>query len=385
MRSVCVAMVALLLACGGEGGATSEGTGGATTGTGGGTGGSGTGGSGEPMTLAFLDDHNIPTGSMLDGVEMGGLSGLWIDPASGQSWAICDDQNQYGPPRFYALGVALTASELSVSPTSFTPFDTGTTPANEMDAEGIARTSSGELYVSTEGDTTPVVAPALLHLGGDGSLIAELAVDAKFVPDGTSGVRRNQGFEALTLSPDGSTLFTATEGALAQDGPVASFDEGHRCRIVRYDVASGSPTAEHFYLTDPVPPAAPGALGEASIGLPELLALSNDRLLALERASVQVDGVYTNTIRVYEVHLEGAANIRDSDPMPSDAVPVDKRLVLDLDDILPELDPSHPTLDNVEAMSFGPTLPDGRATIVLMSDNNFGPTQRTAFFAFAIE
>ena len=68
-----------------------------------------------------------------------------------------------------------------------------------------------------------------------------------------------------------------------------------------------------------------------------------------------------------------------------DAVAVDKRLVLDLDAILTELDPAYPTLDNVEAMSFGPALQDGRASLVLVSDNNFGPTQRTAFFAFAFD
>lgn len=62
-----------------------------------------------------------------------------------------------------------------------------------------------------------------------------------------------------------------------------------------------------------------------------------------------------------------------------------KRLVIDLDTILPDLDPAYPRLDNVEAMSFGPRLPDGRATLVLMSDNNFGASQRTAFFAFAID
>ena len=322
---------------------------------------------------------------MLDGVEMGGLSGVWIDPVSGQSWAICDDQNQYGPPRFYEIGLALDGSELSVSPTSFTPFDTGTTPAAEMDAEGIARTPTGELYVSTEGDTAPVVSPAILHLAPDGALVGELAVDAKFIPTATTGVRRNQAFEALTISPDGSDLFTATEGALQQDGPVATFDEGQRCRIVRYDVASGEPTAEHAYLTDPIPPASVGTLGEATIGLVELLAIGDSRLLALERAAVQVDGAYTNTIRIYEIDLDGATDIRGIDPMPPDAVAVDKRLVLDLDAILTELDPAYPTLDNVEAMSFGPALQDGRASLVLVSDNNFGPTQRTAFFAFAFD
>jgi hypothetical protein len=256
-----------------------------------------------------------------------------------------------------------------------------------MDAEGIARTSSGELYVSAEGDTSPIVPPAILHLDAAGTLLEELPVDAKFVPDAaqSQGVRRNQGFEALTLSPSGTLLFTATERALVQDGPPPTFDDGNRCRILRYDLSTGQPKGEFFYLTDPIPPAKPGQLGSVGIGMPELLALSDTDLLVLERSGVQVDGVYTNTIRVYEVSLDGAVDVSGDFALPADAVPLDKRLVLDLDSILPELEPAYPTLDNVEAMSFGPTLPDGRASLVLLSDNNFGVTQRTAFFAFAID
>jgi len=78
-------------------------------------------------------------------------------------------------------------------------------------------------------------------------------------------------------------------------------------------VPSGQPSGEFVYRTEPVPPAAPGVLGEASLGLPELLALSDTRLLVLERASVRVDGVYTNTIRVFEVDLAGAVE-RSSGP-----------------------------------------------------------------------
>jgi hypothetical protein len=36
-------------------------------------------------------------------------------------------------------------------------------------------------------------------------------------------------------------------------------------------------------------------------------------------------------------------------------------------------------------MTFGPRLPDGRATLLLVSDDNFSPAQRTWFLLFAIE
>ena len=54
-----------------------------------------------------------------------------------------------------------------------------------------------------------------------------------------------------------------------------------------------------------------------------------------------------------------------------------KRLLLDLDDLgIP--------LDNVEGLTFGPRLPDGRQSLVLVSDNNFAATQFTQFLLFAL-
>ena len=57
--------------------------------------------------------------------------------------------------------------------------------------------------------------------------------------------------------------------------------------------------------------------------------------------------------------------------------PVEKTLLLDLDTLgIP--------LDNVEGMTIGPTLPDGRSSLVMVSDNNFAAAQFTQFLLFAL-
>ena len=57
---------------------------------------------------------------------------------------------------------------------------------------------------------------------------------------------------------------------------------------------------------------------------------------------------------------------------------VHKKLVLNLDDLgIP--------LDNVEGLTFGPRLRDGRQTVVLVSDNNFAASQFTQFLLFALD
>jgi hypothetical protein len=61
----------------------------------------------------------------------------------------------------------------------------------------------------------------------------------------------------------------------------------------------------------------------------------------------------------------------------ADPVLARKTLLLDLDELgIP--------LDNVEGMTFGPRLPDGRQSLVLVSDNNFAATQFTQFLLFAL-
>ena len=59
--------------------------------------------------------------------------------------------------------------------------------------------------------------------------------------------------------------------------------------------------------------------------------------------------------------------------------------VLDLDAIRQRLEPGHQRLDNFEGMALGPRLSTGERSVLMVSDDNFSQTQRTVFFAFAIE
>jgi glycerophosphoryl diester phosphodiesterase len=42
------------------------------------------------------------------------------------------------------------------------------------------------------------------------------------------------------------------------------------------------------------------------------------------------------------------------------------------------------TLDNLEGITFGPDLPDGRRSLVVISDNNFTPGQFSQVLLFAV-
>jgi hypothetical protein len=115
-------------------------------------------------------------------------------------------------------------------------------------------------------------------------------------------------------------------------------------------------------------------------GLVELLPLNNQFLLSMER-SFSVGAPDTgNTIKLYQIKLSGADNVNGAESIAAklDQIrPVTKTLLFDLDALgIP--------LDNVEGMAFGPDLPDGRRSLLLVSDNNFSPAGFTQFLLFAV-
>ncbi|HWH64308.1 MAG TPA: esterase-like activity of phytase family protein, partial [Ginsengibacter sp.] len=42
-------------------------------------------------------------------------------------------------------------------------------------------------------------------------------------------------------------------------------------------------------------------------------------------------------------------------------------------------------IDNIEGVTFGPILPDGKRSLLFVSDNNFDFLQKTQFLLFEIE
>lgn len=140
-----------------------------------------------------------------------------------------------------------------------------------------------------------------------------------------------------------------------------------------YDAASGRRLAEHVYVVDAVamPPPTPGLF--RTNGLVELLGGAG-MLLALERGYTMGAG---NSVKIYRLDLAAASDVANRPALAGTPfTPVGKTLLLDLGLLgVP--------LDNLEGMSWGPRLPNGRRSLVLVSDNNFSARQVTQFLLFA--
>jgi hypothetical protein len=333
-----------------------------------------------PAGLEFRGQVILPTGTMFAGTQVGGLSGI---QHAGRStfYTLSDDPSQFGPARFYKLHADIGDGRLTPGDITFLDVTTlkqpdGTLfPTASLDPEGLALKGHGRIVVTSEGFTTRGIDPWIRVFRLDGSHVRSLTVPDQFLLGPGKGVRQNLGFESAATK--GKYLWTGTEAALTQDGPPATLTDRSPARLLRYK--RGEPSRQYLYFTETIAEPPVPTTNFAVNGLVDMLPLDKHSMLTMERSfSVGAPGT-GNKIKLFRVDLKRADDIsRFSSLAGLFGVidPVQKTLLLNLDVLgLP--------LDNVEGMTFGPTLRDGRRTLLLVSDNNFAPAQFTQFLLFA--
>jgi len=356
--------------------------------------------------VRLLGEARLPYRMLFEKTIVGGLSGIDYDPAANLFYLISDDRSAQSPARFYTA--TLNISERGFSEVSLksvvTLLDGDGQPLprgpslRAVDPEAIRFDASRRsLFWTSEGDRaisplgipfveSRLIDPAVREAGLDGRFISELPLAPMFrMRPVAQGPRANLAFEGLALAPDGRSLWVAMEGPRFEDGPVANYKTGAQIRLSRLardagSNAQGALLAQYVYLTEAVHhrPILPGGIAEN--GVSEILSLSAERLLVLERAYSLGRGV---TARLFEADLSDASDVRNvpslEDVNSARSIrPAKKRLVLDF----ATLGLEH--IDNIEGMSWGPTLGNGNRTLVFVSDDNFNPLQTTQFFALEL-
>ncbi|UAK34223.1 esterase-like activity of phytase family protein [Nocardia asteroides] len=333
-------------------------------------------------SVRLLGEQVIASGLEFEGTTVGGLSGIDYSAHTGAFVLISDDRSNKDPARYYTARIEV--GDRGVGPVTFT----GTRPLltvrgahyapMSVDPEEIRVDSwTGDYYWTQEGERDGAVLadPSVRIAHPDGSYAGELPIPENERMRAGSGPRQNQALEAATFLAAGTLFVTATEGPLLPDGPAATTTNGARARIT-VQARSGPLLAQYAY---PMEPAFAGASPEPARGgngIVSLLAadpLDPAKVLVLERSYAPDAG---NKVRLYEADLSAATNILDAPIGP--ARPVAKRLVVDLDHV------GLAAIDNVEGMTWGPRLPSGERTLVLVSDDNFDSRQVTQVIALAL-
>ena len=340
--------------------------------------------------LRFIGAVTVPNDQTVDGTLVGGLSGIDYDPAADLWYLISDDKSDKNPARFYTAKLAFDKARFAAVEIEHAvallqpdgqPYPNAKAGGDVPDPEAIRRDpETGDLWWTSEGDRKLGLSPFLRVAAPDGKQVSDIPVPGIFTmnKDQEIGPRHNLGFEGLSFAPDGKSVWLTMESALYQDGPIATPSAGAIARLTRLD-RDGNVLAQFAYPLDPIQAVPTGKNGDN--GVSEILALDDHRALALERSGVEgADGVWATYIRIYAIDTTRATDI-GAVPSLANAnyIPVTKRLVIDLAKTA-----AIGRVDNVEGMSWGPMLADGKRSLVLVSDNNFNPAQVTQFLAFEV-
>ena len=177
-----------------------------------------------------------------------------------------------------------------------------------LDAEGIVKTANGDFWIVDE------YAPSLAQLSSTG------AIKARYVPAGWKGTptsfkavksipalyltrKANRGFEALALSPDGTTLFIGLQSPLLNPTKAVG-DASLATRILRFDIGSKSFTGEFVFGFEKVSLVDAKATKNSDLKLSAMVALDSNTLLVQERTD--------NSFLLSTITIDDSANILGS-------------------------------------------------------------------------
>lgn len=347
-------------------------------------------------SLKLMNVYEIPYNQDFKGTAIGGLSGIDYDSEKDIYYLISDDRSAINPARFYTAKILLNTKGIdTVQWIATYPMlqSNGTTypnskqdPAHTPDPEAIrynARTkellwtSEGERIV--RGNSVVLENPAITRISMEGKYIDTFPLPANLIMHATEkGPRQNGVLEGLTFDKNFETLYVNVEEPLYEDGPRADVTPNNAwIRIYQYDVASKKNTAQYAYHLEPIAyPATPADAFKIN-GVPDIYAIGNNQLMVLERSFSS--GRLPCTLKVYLADLNGAEDIKENSALQINPVsnPIKKKLLLNMDDL-------KIYTDNIEGVTFGPTLPNGHRSLIFVSDNNFASFQKTQLLLFEI-
>ncbi|MFI8187360.1 esterase-like activity of phytase family protein [Streptomyces sp. NPDC085946] len=233
-----------------------------------------------------------------------------------------------------------------------------------LDSEGLVADRDGTYLISSETE------PAVRRHAPDGRILDRLPVPDALRPAPAGRAAPNGTFEGLTLLPGGRTLLASMEYALSGDAPGIVRLPTWQRRHGRFVLGP-----QYAYRADP------------GLGVPEVAALPDGRLLVLERGFTAGTG---NTVRLYLADPRHATDTSGIETLTGqDGVrPAGKTLLADLA-ACPDLGATakqpqpNPLLDNIEGMAVTGRS-KGRLTVLLVSDDNQNPVQTTRFLRLRV-
>ncbi|MFZ9001740.1 MAG: esterase-like activity of phytase family protein [Bacteriovoracaceae bacterium] len=297
----------------------------------------------------FLGHLLLPKKPIHFKYQLGGISG-WVYDAP-YFYAISDSSDENGPNRIIKMTYQ--------APMTLTHFEEVILKSNNQDFEGIVLTPDS-FILSHEGPDDL----SLYEFSRKGQLIKQ-----KKLPQLFRNISKNRGLEGL--SGFNNTLVSVYENPLKGEFPVN--------RALFIDAKTLEVKNNYAYLLDAIPL----KYKRPNYGLSEILLLNEKTFLSLERG--YDSGKKENWLKLFTNQIDKfTTDLKYSSPQTTSWAPISKKLLLDFEDIRKFLPKKLQSLDNFEAMAFGPVI-NGKKTLWIATDDNFSKQQDNLVLILSLE
>lgn len=346
-------------------------------------------------TLKYINTIEVPFNQEFKNTVVGGLSSIDYDVKNDLYYFICDDRAVYNDARFYTAKIQLTAdtlnhiafqnvvslkNEAGQKYANWEKYPDSSIDPEEMrynpKTKSVVWSSEGARVIAK--DFAVIQNPSLqfAKLNGDFSSAFELPNNLNMQKE-EKGPRSNGVLEGITFNKDYSVVYTNVEEPLYEDDTEATTTKGGLIRIFKFDAKSRKNTAQYAYLLDPIAHEPNPKTGFAVNGISSIQFYDDNHLLILER-SYSV-GKQACTIKVYLCDLSKATDIKNINSLQNQEFTVaPKKLILNMDDL-------GIFTDNIEGLTFGPKLANGKQSLLFVTDNNFSEKQKTQLLLFEVD
>ncbi len=387
------------------------------------------------MTIQFLNEQVLKHNVLFQKIPVGGLSALSYDPINQIFFALSDDKGHKGPLRFYKLKLKKTfwTKKYRLQIKSQSLLKRPDKKPLVLDPEGIAFLAPNQIIISSEGAqivtkklfkpskkkllsrlpaSTKVMTqkllepPLVLSFNTKGRLKTKWPLPSIFWPKNLKklkqwGVKENKAFEALSIDPSGKFLWLATESSLKQDQTFLSPSTQPTCktyshlkacgkqyiRISQFHIPTQKMIKQFVYIMPQIIKEAQPSHHKGKNGLTDFISLKNKQFLIIERSYLKDSLNFKkrkmdkNQVRLVLSDCSIASNVMRFNRLNklSSFIPCQNKQTIWLSNLLPN------RTDNIEGIALGPKLSSKNQLMVLVSDNNFNPKQKTQFLFFNLQ
>ena len=318
--------------------------------------------------LKFLDEFIVEDSLLVNNVVVGGLSG--VDYLNGSYFFVVDDARN---PRFIESKININENKITAINFVKTTFirDSSSTfyTENALDLESIFFDKENEeiVFVS-EGSIRKNKQPNVFSTALNGKLKSVYKLPKRFKDN--SNIKHNAVFEGSSNSVDNKGFWVSMEGPLKNDGEDPTFKKkSSPIRITYFDKITKKATKQFAYQLEHITKPAKGKVNLN--GATAILEYKENHFFIIERTYQSGYGSYGNIVRIFDAIIDDkTTNILNLNSLKeSKYTPLKKRLIFNFEDVSDQL--TDGIIDNIEGITFGPKLPNGNQSLILVSDDNF--------------